>query len=85
MENAVQRPLCCPCGRAEILALGLCPTCYTLKRQDGLGSNGTDMGIFRYRYLGGTEQKMRLRIRLETSSAAGLLRKNVIRRLAENR
>jgi 5-methylcytosine-specific restriction endonuclease McrA len=34
MENAVQRPLCCPCGRAEILALGLCPTCYTLKRQD---------------------------------------------------
>jgi 5-methylcytosine-specific restriction endonuclease McrA len=34
MENAVQRHLCCPCGRAEILALGLCPTCYTLKRQD---------------------------------------------------
>jgi 5-methylcytosine-specific restriction endonuclease McrA len=34
MGNAVQRPLCCPCGRAEILALGLCPTCYTLKRQD---------------------------------------------------
>ena len=34
MENAVQRSLCCPCGRAEILALGLCPTCYTLKRQD---------------------------------------------------
>jgi hypothetical protein len=30
MENAVQRPLCCP----EILALGMCPTCYTLKRQD---------------------------------------------------
>ena len=34
MEKAVQRPLCCPCGRAEILALGLCPICYTLKRQD---------------------------------------------------
>lgn len=24
----------CPCGRAKILALGLCSTCYTLKRQD---------------------------------------------------
>ena len=34
MENAVQRPLCCPCGRAGILALVMCPTCYTLKRQD---------------------------------------------------
>ena len=29
-----QRPLCCPCGRTDILALGLCGTCYTLKRQD---------------------------------------------------
>jgi hypothetical protein len=34
VEKRVQRPLCCPCGRVEILALGLCPTCYTLKRQD---------------------------------------------------
>jgi hypothetical protein len=34
MEKAVQRPLCCPCGRAKIHALGLYPTCYTLKRQD---------------------------------------------------
>jgi hypothetical protein len=25
---------CCPCGNQEILAIGLCPTCYTLKRQD---------------------------------------------------
>jgi hypothetical protein len=25
---------CCPCGRAEIPALSLCTTCYTLKRQD---------------------------------------------------
>jgi len=24
----------CRCGRQEILAHGLCPTCYTLKRQD---------------------------------------------------
>jgi hypothetical protein len=29
-----QLAFCCPCGRPEILALGLCPTCYTLKRQD---------------------------------------------------
>jgi len=34
MTKAVQRALCCPCGRPEILALGLCSTCYTLKRQD---------------------------------------------------
>lgn len=34
MKKAVQRALCCPCGRSEILALGLCSTCYTLKRQD---------------------------------------------------
>jgi hypothetical protein len=26
--------MCCPCGREKILALGLCSTCYTLKRQD---------------------------------------------------
>ena len=24
----------CPCGRAKVLAKGLCSTCYTLKRQD---------------------------------------------------
>lgn len=24
----------CPCGNAEVLAKGLCATCYTLKRQD---------------------------------------------------
>lgn len=24
----------CPCGNAKVLALGLCSTCYTLKRQD---------------------------------------------------
>jgi hypothetical protein len=24
----------CPCGNAKLLALGLCATCYTLKRQD---------------------------------------------------
>jgi hypothetical protein len=26
--------ICCPCGNEKILALGLCATCYTLKRQD---------------------------------------------------
>jgi hypothetical protein len=34
MKKSIQRALCCPCGRTEILALGLCGTCYTLKRQD---------------------------------------------------
>jgi hypothetical protein len=33
-QGIVQLALCCPCGRPEILALGLCATCYTLKRQD---------------------------------------------------
>ena len=29
-----QRGIFCPCGRAEILALGLCSSCYSMKRQD---------------------------------------------------
>jgi hypothetical protein len=29
-----QRALFCACGRDNILAHGLCPTCYTLKRRD---------------------------------------------------
>ncbi len=29
-----QRVMHCPCGNAKVLALGLCATCYTLKRQD---------------------------------------------------
>jgi len=29
-----QRAMHCPCGNAKVLALGLCSTCYTLKRQD---------------------------------------------------
>lgn len=34
MSGARQQVLHCPCGRAKVLALGLCSTCYTLKRQD---------------------------------------------------
>jgi len=34
MGKQVQRAMHCPCGRAKILAHGLCATCYTLKRQD---------------------------------------------------
>ena len=30
----LQRVMHCPCGNARVLALGLCATCYTLKRQD---------------------------------------------------
>src|SRR5277367_5020069 len=29
-----QRGICCPCGRSVILALGLCASCYSMKRQD---------------------------------------------------
>jgi hypothetical protein len=34
LKHTVQRGLCCPCGRPGIVAFGLCPTCYSLKRQD---------------------------------------------------
>ena len=34
MKAGVQRALYCRCGNEKILALGLCATCYTLKRQD---------------------------------------------------
>lgn len=34
MARLGQRSICCPCGNDKVLALGLCATCYTLKRQD---------------------------------------------------
>jgi len=34
LKKGVQTAICCPCGNEKILALGLCATCYTLKRQD---------------------------------------------------
>ena len=34
MTRLVQRVMHCPCGKPKVLALGLCSTCYTLKRQD---------------------------------------------------
>ena len=34
MKSTLQRVMHCPCGNAKILALGMCATCYTLKRQD---------------------------------------------------
>ena len=34
MKEGTQSSMLCPCGSAKILALGLCATCYTLKRQD---------------------------------------------------
>ena len=34
MKTGIQTAICCPCGNEKILALGLCATCYTLKRQD---------------------------------------------------
>jgi hypothetical protein len=32
-KGSAQHALSCPCGRPEILALGLCASCYTMKRQ----------------------------------------------------
>src|SRR5271170_491563 len=29
-----QRGMFCPCGRLKIIALGLCSSCYSMKRQD---------------------------------------------------
>jgi hypothetical protein len=34
LKKGIQRAMLCRCGNAKILALGLCATCYTLKRQD---------------------------------------------------
>ena len=34
MEKSKQHSMHCPCGRAKILAHGMCAVCYTLKRQD---------------------------------------------------
>ena len=34
MKGPAQRSLHCQCGNRKILAMGLCPTCYSLKRQD---------------------------------------------------
>lgn len=33
MTRLVQREMHCPCGNLKVLALGLCSTCYTLKRR----------------------------------------------------
>jgi len=34
VTRPIQRVMHCPCGNATVLTLGLCSTCYTLKRQD---------------------------------------------------
>ncbi len=34
MKKGAQRAMHCRCGHPKILAVGLCATCYTLKRQD---------------------------------------------------
>jgi len=34
IRAGIQRSLHCRCGRGKVLALGMCATCYTLKRQD---------------------------------------------------
>ncbi len=47
MKKAAQRAFCCPCGRTEILALGLCGTCYTLRRQDEEHFGGLRVEVLR--------------------------------------
>jgi 5-methylcytosine-specific restriction endonuclease McrA len=64
MGEAFQRHLCCPCGRTEILALGLCPTCYTLKRQDeeyfgGLREQVLERDEYRCRVCGASRRDKR--------------------------
>ncbi len=54
MKRAVQRAMHCRCGHLKILAHGLCPTCYTLKRQDeeyfgGLREAVLERGSYRCR------------------------------------
>ncbi len=34
MKKETQRAMHCRCGNPKIRAVGLCATCYTLKRQD---------------------------------------------------
>jgi 5-methylcytosine-specific restriction endonuclease McrA len=34
VKKGVQRAMYCRCGNGKVLARGLCPTCYTLKRWD---------------------------------------------------
>lgn len=34
VNRPTQCALCYPCGRTDVLALGLCEPCYTLRRQD---------------------------------------------------
>jgi hypothetical protein len=49
MAKTVQKTLHCPCGRLKVVALGLCASCYNLKRQDeeyfgGLRANRSSSG-----------------------------------------
>ncbi len=40
MKRLLQRSMHCRCGNQRILAHGLCPTCYTLRRQDEMCFGG---------------------------------------------
>jgi len=46
MKGPVQRSLHCRCGNRKILAMGLCSTCYTLKRQDEEHFGGLREAVF---------------------------------------
>lgn len=40
MKKGTQRAMHCRCGRARVLANGMCATCYTLRRQDEANFGG---------------------------------------------
>lgn len=53
MKGSRKRFMSCPCGKAKVLAPGLCATCCRLKRQDlecfrGLGEAGLGRDGYRW-------------------------------------
>ena len=67
MRAPMQRGLHCPCGRAKIVARGLCGICYTLRWQDG-------------RYFGGLREAVLARdgYRCRVCSAPGRAKHSIV-------
>jgi hypothetical protein len=55
----LQTAICCACENEKILALGLCATCYTLKRQDA-------------EYFGGLRERVRERVQERDGHSDGV-------------
>jgi len=67
VKRLLQRSLHCRCGNQRILAHGLCPTCYTLRRQDE-----TCFGGMREAVLSGTATVAESAVRREDGSDQSL-------------